>query len=267
MKNEIKETLQKMGCGWFVLRLSNDLKGTKFDVNNGYAPNSIKTKEGFYRRSLADHRMMLEIVLKSNPNKVTIESVKIDQKDIIKIANDLLLLYKGKVNNIKKIKTKAARGIQFGDVANSSIRNILGSVSSITAEEIYDCEEFFDWKCPYTGRDLKADILSGKDTVAIDHIVPANRKECGLNIKGNLIFCDKIANSKKQGKNYKDFIDSLPISKNEKKERIEQIERFQKHFGYDPDMIKSILSPVLDDIYLEVCKKQAEYIKKIQKIL
>jgi hypothetical protein len=56
--------------------------------------------------------------------------------------------------------TKVAKGIAYGDVSNIAVRNILTEISksingNFTEQEMYDTLDFFDWKCPYTGKDLR----------------------------------------------------------------------------------------------------------------
>ena len=107
---------------------------------------------------------------------------------------------KDKKNNLL---TKVAKGVAFGDVSNQAVRNILTELSKklyggITEQEMYDTmENEFGWKCPYTGRDLKASVLAKDGTYATDHIYPQNRIDCGLNVKGNLIIVDRKANAEK----------------------------------------------------------------------
>lgn len=58
----------------------------------------------------------------------------------------------------KSLKSKAAKGIAYGDVANSMVRNLLTLLSkqlgAITEEQITKTIEFFDKKCPYTGKNI-----------------------------------------------------------------------------------------------------------------
>ena len=84
--------------------------------------------------------------------------------------------------------TKAAAGLQFGDVSNSAIRNILTYTSirlygKFTRQDMEDTLDYFDWKCPYTGSDLRNLIVNHSGGYATDHIVPQNKDYCGLNIK------------------------------------------------------------------------------------
>ena len=52
-------------------------------------------------------------------------------------------------------------------VSNQSIRNILGEISlslfdEVTDDYLFEAAKFFDFKCPYTGEDLKDEIESNK---------------------------------------------------------------------------------------------------------
>ena len=77
--------------------------------------------------------------------------------------------------------TKVAKGVAYGDVSNQAIRNVLTELSKdisggITEQEMYDTLDFFGWKCPYTGRDLRVSIENEDGSYATDHIYPQNRE-------------------------------------------------------------------------------------------
>ena len=150
--------------------------------------------------------------------------------------------------------TKAARGIEFGDVSNTALRNILTGVSRALfgkfneGDKIYTLE-YFNYECPYTGKHL--DPSGG---YATDHIIPQNKEECGLNVRGNLIFVDKEANSKKGKKSVEEFLlhdqevlKGVPMEIREA--RLKKIREFQKDCGYDPVLIKKTLRKYIADLY------------------
>lgn len=165
------------------------------------------------------------------------------------------------------------------DVANSSVRNILTMLSiykgEITASEMDETNKFFDYKCPYTGRDLSAAIknrLAGipDNSIDIDHVVPQNRLYCGLNVYGNLIWADSKANSRKSGKDYKEFLltDKVIASTATPAEiqaRIDKIEAFQRHSGYDAEAIAKTISPLLSKHYDDILSLQVNMAAKIAK--
>ena len=166
----------------------------------------------------------------------------------------------------KKGLSKAAKGIQTGDVANPSIRNILTLISvyigDITTQDIIETCQYFNYKCPYTGRDLSKEILAkmagGKAAnIVLDHIVPQNKIFCGLNIKGNLIWVDKNANERKGDKSFEDFIltDQEILNTStaiERQARIDKIKAFQQLCNYQPETIAKIVSPMLEKIYNDI---------------
>lgn len=169
--------------------------------------------------------------------------------------------------------TRVARGIAYGDVSNSSIRNILTEISKsiaggITEQEMEDTLDYFDWKCPYTGRDLRQSIVNKDGSYATDHIYPQNRVWCGLNVKGNLIIVAKEANSAKKGMDVKTFFeedskfwDNLGVNKQTRLARLQKIRDFQKQCGYDPDQIRNVVSPLMEVRYDEVRIEQEKCIK------
>lgn len=174
-----------------------------------------------------------------------------------------------------KLLTKVAKGVAFGDVSNQAVRNILTELSKalyggITEQEMEDTMELeFGWKCPYTGRDLKASVLAKDGTYATDHIYPQNREGCGLNVKGNLIIVDKRANAEKDKKDIKTFMETdsafweeLGIDKPTRMARLKKIQDFQKKCGYDPDQIRAVVSPLMQAHYDAVRAEQESVIRQ-----
>lgn len=175
--------------------------------------------------------------------------------------------------------TKVASGVAYGDVSNQAIRNILTEISKningkFTEQEMVDTLEYFDWKCPYTGRDLRESIEKGDGSYATDHIYPQNRVWCGLNVIGNLVIVDKRANSKKGKKDVKSFLEEdsdywreLGVDKATRLERLEKIIRFQEDYGYDPENIREKISSPLFDRYEELRREQEKCIEEMMEIL
>ena len=168
------------------------------------------------------------------------------------------------------ILTKVAKGVAFGDVSTQSIRNILTEISKsiggrFTEQEMYDTLDFFDWKCPYTGKDLRPLIEGNLGGYATDHIYQQNKEWCGLNVKGNLIIVDRAANDKKHNKDVETFLLNDQevlgnLDEQTRKARLEKIKEFQKLCGYDPEQIRSIVSPLMQARYDEVRTEQERYI-------
>ena len=168
------------------------------------------------------------------------------------------------------ILTKVAKGLAFGDVSNSAVRNVLTEISKslngkFTEQEMIDTMEEFDWKCPYTGRDLKSSIEAQDGSYATDHIYPQNAEWCGLNIKGNLVIVDKKANSAKGGMDVETFLlnDEKSLGKldlKERQKRLQKIKDFQKKCGYNPEEIRKVVAPLLEKHYAEVRSNQQDCI-------
>lgn len=161
----------------------------------------------------------------------------------------------------KKGLSKAGKGLHTGDVANSAVRFVLSTISvylgDVSADDMEEAAKFFDYKCPYTGRDLKQEIMdkrAGKDApdIVLDHIVSQNKDHCGLNVKGNLIWVDKKANGFKSKASFEDFIrknKKIAATPDEREARINKIKAFQKESGYDPVAVAAAISPMLNDLY------------------
>ncbi len=177
----------------------------------------------------------------------------------------------GKV--IKKMP-HAAKGIAFGDVSNSAVRNILSEVSkklygNVTINALEETEEYFGWCCPYTGRYLKDDIVNGTNNVQCDHIISQNQDHAGLNIIGNLVYVDKKANKDKGDMDFEDFINSDAVdgTPDEKAKRIKKIRDWQAGFKYDGSEFENALSVRLQEIYIEVRETQERYISEMLGII
>ena len=177
----------------------------------------------------------------------------------------------------KSLLTKVAKGVAYGDVSNQAIRNILTELSkkiagSFIEQEMYDTLDYFDWKCPYTDRDLRKSLEDEDGSYATDHIYPQNRDWCGLNVKGNLIIVDRAANSAKRAQDVETFLltDTKVLGNLDmetRQARLQKIKDFQKQCGYDPDKIRAIVSPILQVRYDEIRQEQEMCINHILDVL
>lgn len=185
------------------------------------------------------------------------------------------------------LKTKAAKGINNGDVANAMVRNLLTLLSreigEISDEQLEETIKFFDGKCPYTGvpmgiKDLDHITDSEKKNIKkefqLDHIIPLNRKNCGLNLFGNLVFVTNEANSKKGSKSFEDFImnnhevEGLKDADDKtRKQRVQKIKEFQEKYYRNYINLKDVLSVYLEEEYQSIAKRQNERIEKIKDVL
>ena len=178
---------------------------------------------------------------------------------------------------MSKLLTKVAKGIAFGDVSNIAVRNILAEISNsmagrITEQEMEETMDFFDWKCPYTGRDLKKSIETQDGSYVTDHIYPQNRDGCGLNVKGNLVIVDKHANSKKNQRGFEEFLlnDRTilgTLDLNTRQKRIDKIKEFQKRCNYAPIKIQELVKSILEERYKELRTEQEGCKEKILNVL
>ena len=190
----------------------------------------------------------------------------------------------------KSLKAASKARTHDSDVANAAARNILTLVSiykgEITDAEMLDTCRFFGHKCPTTGDEVFLCPYTGKDITAavknkmagipdtridLDHIVPQNRDFCGLNTYGNVIWVDAAANRHKGGRmDYKTFLltdkdiaaTSTPA---EIQARIDKIEAFQKHSGYDATSLARIISPLIKKHYTDIQSLQHNAATEIAK--
>ena len=166
--------------------------------------------------------------------------------------------------NIGKV-SKAGRGIQSGDVCNAAIRNILTRISIDKYGKFDETKQdetlkFFDDKCPYTGK-LLFDRNTGEWLVdiALDHIVPINREDCGLNVLGNFLVVAKEANGKKGRKSVEDFLLNSDYMVTQfdvttRETRLAKIREFQNKYNSNTIELKELLKKDLNLIYSEIQK-------------
>lgn len=122
-----------------------------------------------------------------------------------------------------------------GDAANIFVRCLLCDISTLfgifTVEDLEHTVQYFDYKCPYTGQDIREKYENSN--FALDHIIPHNRASCGLHLYGNLVVTSKEVNSNKASKDYEDFIrNETEGSPAEKQARIDKIRCFIEESGY-----------------------------------
>ena len=178
-----------------------------------------------------------------------------------------------------KLLTKVAKGVAFGDVSNTAVRNILTEISKelyggVTEDQMRETLDFFKWRCPYTGVDLRPLIEGKVGGYAADHIYPQNKEWCGLNVQGNLIFVTTEANKAKRGIDVETFLltDTKVLADfdevgNSRKQRLDKIREFQDKFKYDPEKIRKIVLPLMEERYKLVREEQEECICVVMKAL
>ena len=140
--------------------------------------------------------------------------------------------------------------ISASDAANSFIRSLLSEISHSLGEWGKDEQkktlDYFEYKCPYTGEDIREAYEKGE--CDLDHIIGHNKDKCGLHIFGNLVWTTKTTNGKKSKfdakdnpeendsqedkpkESYERFIRSLDISKDLKDANIEKLRIFREEY-------------------------------------
>ena len=121
------------------------------------------------------------------------------------------------------------------DVSNLFIRCLLCDISLsfgvFSDEQQRQTLEYFDYKCPYTGEDIREAFGQGK--CDLDHIIGHNRQDCGLHVYGNLVLTKKGTNASKSSMDFERFIRTKTNGTDaEKQERIDKIKRFMDESGY-----------------------------------
>ena len=169
-------------------------------------------------------------------------------------------------NRTRKSRPTVKR-TQSGDAANIFIRCMLSDISDMlggcSAEEIDQTVRYFDYKCPYTGQNIRSEYEENR--WSLDHLMPHNRESCGLNLYGNTMVTTSAVNTKKGSKDFKEFIKKHTDGTDEEKEqRIKKIERFLQQSGYfqkikNTDEIKALCKEQYDFIQEQLKYLKSEY--------
>ena len=236
----------------------------------------LATKHKNYKKRIAELTSLLSNKFSQNSVRLKVENFKHLDTGSEGMSNYSFLskfTYRNQTKRGKKTGlSKAAKGIQTADVANAAVRNILTIISihvgDISADDMKETNKFFNYKCPYIGRDLTKEIQAKEKGlpapgIELDHIVPQNDIFCGLNVKGNMVWVDKAANQRKKKRDFitfisedKDIVASTTLA--ERQDRIDKIKDFQRICNYDPDKIARVLSPLLQDFYAKIQLNQIE---------
>ena len=123
------------------------------------------------------------------------------------------------------------------DAANLFIRCLLCDISpsfgNYTEEQEHQTLEYFDYKCPYTGEDIREAYEHHRSSLDLDHIIGHNRNDCGLHVYGNLVLTTKKTNSHKSSMDFKSFIMTKTTGSDaEKQARIKKIIDFMEETGF-----------------------------------
>ena len=172
--------------------------------------------------------------------------------------------------------TKSCKPTHFGNAKNAAVRNLLGKVSDELFERIDDkylleAAEYFDYKCPYSIKDISRIKAYDKKNIDADHLIPANKEHLGLTIKGNILLVDHDANNKKNGQPVDEFILEnaffASLTPKEKKERLAKIKKFQNEYYYDTTEINVVLKKFVDEYVAELEEFQKRKVAELKKEL
>lgn len=136
-------------------------------------------------------------------------------------------------------------GYEYGDAQNIAVRCFLNQFSKNFQyfDEYYKNKtlEYFDYKCPYT------DVELTLANMVKDHVIPFNKKSCGLHVFGNVLIVDKKANSDKSSKSLEEYLKNYP-------ERLQKIKKFIKVTGYKEihEKYQQYLCETCNELYDEI---------------
>ena len=137
-------------------------------------------------------------------------------------------------------------GYEYGDAQNIAVRCFLNQFSKNFQyfDEYYKNQtlEYFDYKCPYTGVELTS------SNMVKDHVIPFNKKSCGLHVFGNVLIVDKKANSDKSSKSIEEYLKNYPERLQKKKKFIKVTGYLEIHEKYQQYLCESC-NKLYDEIY------------------
>lgn len=126
-----------------------------------------------------------------------------------------------------KKKSKKIENYHFANSKNSIIKSILSTISSeihvFHQNDKSFVKKFFNNECAYSGAKLT------NRNIEFDHLIPANLKNGGLTLLGNMVPTTKSLNKIKSGKTYIDFLKAQNL---ENIERQEKLKNYQELFHY-----------------------------------
>lgn len=141
------------------------------------------------------------------------------------------------------------------DIANSAVRILLQDVGRLYDErrgyepfrgknDLPAITSFFGDRCCFCGVEFQAG-----NGATLDHLVPMNKEECGLDAWGNVVPCCRGCNAQKQGKSWTKFIDQKASSRAVAADRKKRVRAFTRKYKYAPSFD---LAPIAGELYAEV---------------
>lgn len=103
-------------------------------------------------------------------------------------------------------------------------------------------------------------------SISLDHLIPTNKENLGLNAWGNMVPCCAVCNDKKHKKNWIEYIESLTsLSDTQKRQNIKKLNDYLIEKKYNPNLeLKEIAGNLYDDVgavaqaLIDLRYKQAE---------
>jgi hypothetical protein len=139
------------------------------------------------------------------------------------------------------------------DIANTALRIFLQEMGAqydlergLTPyrgrADFAEIREFFGERCCYCG------VSFGPGTKAVqDHLVPINKTSLGLHAWGNIVPACADCNSKKQQKDWRDFV--VERANLDAQERHRRIREYLDDYGYAPsDNLRVVASELYEEV-------------------
>ena len=92
MVNDIEGSLDSMGKSWFVSRAYSDYIDPKHQNWNNPSISSLDTRESSYQSTRSYHKDLLRLVLKSNPSRLSSNTLNLSGTEVFAMARQLLNL-------------------------------------------------------------------------------------------------------------------------------------------------------------------------------
>jgi hypothetical protein len=165
------------------------------------------------------------------------------------------------------------------DISNHTIRIFLQMVGkfydekrgykpfSKTKKNFEQLLKSFNNECCFCNKSIN------EKTISLDHLIPTNKENLGLNAWGNIVPACASCNDKKHNKDWIDYINSIAtLTSKEKQDNIDHLKNYLISMKYNPNLeLKEIAGNLYDDVgavaqaLIDLRYKQAE--EKINKII
>ncbi len=160
------------------------------------------------------------------------------------------------------------------EVAESFVKCMLSDISEhlgyFTKDELDRTVRYFDYKCPYTGQDIRQSFYH--DDYVIDYLIPMDISSWGLHLYGNIIVTTREVLKRKRRNFFENFIYHCTEGTEEERiQRIEKIRNFQEPYLFHyrkiqkNEALKELCKSKYNSILEQLEKLESDYLSIIHR--